>query len=370
VIRLSLLATRKGASMGTNGPLVDQDTSQQPRSIDLNRAGKDDLSALPGIGPVLAGRIIAYREAHGPFLDVAELTRVSGIGPAVLKRVSGDLTVFTPTANDDIGPVRSAPLDKVIEPAPEEAAPPPLPVEQVIPEEVTDVVADELIQEATELPIEESLVESEPLLEADLPMGELETVPELEPAPEEAFGLEDGREPALPVATPEPQRNRWTWVWSSLLGAVLGGILGLVLALLVFAGINGALDVRRSTAFKALDSKVSGLGVEIDAVRSDVGALQGDVDGLRARVEVLSGLTARMDQAESTIDTFGREIETLQSSMDEVTQHVDDLGREVDALKLQSAQTMSFFEQLRALLDGIFGSKEPQGALPGSEEVN
>ncbi len=47
--------------------------------------------------------------------------------------------------------------------------------------------------------------------------------------------------------------------------------------------------------------------------------------------------------------------------MDEVTQHVDDLGREVDALKLQSAQTMSFFEQLRALLDGIFGSKEPQG---------
>ncbi len=75
----------------------------------------------------------------GSFLDVAELTRVSGIGPAVLKRVSGDLAVFTPT-NDDIGPVRSAPLDKVIEPAPEEAALRRCLVEQVIPEEVTDVV--------------------------------------------------------------------------------------------------------------------------------------------------------------------------------------------------------------------------------------
>ncbi len=100
-------------------------------------------------------------------------------------------------------------------------------------------------------------------------MGE-ETVPELGPAPEEAFGLEDGREPALPVATPEPQRNRWTWVWSSLLGAVLGGILGLVLALLVFVGINGTPDVRRSTVLKALDKGQSGLGVEIDAARSDV----------------------------------------------------------------------------------------------------
>lgn len=356
--------------METYGPLVDQDQSQPPRSIDLNRAGKDDLCTLPGIGPALSARIIAYREEHGPFSAVSELTRVSGIGPAVLERVSDRLTILTPIAENDIHPVRSASLDDKIGSAFEELAPPPLPVEAVLPEEVTDVVTDELVQEAEELVEEAYQVEAEPVVEVDLPMTELEAALEAEVELEEEVEQEEGREPMPLPAASESQSNRWTWVWSSLLGAVLGGILGLVLALLVLAGINGALDIRRSTAFRALDSRVSGLDAEIGAVRSDVGVLQGDVDGLRERVEVLSGLTARMDQAESTIDTFAREIEVLQASMDEVSQHVDDLGREVDTLKQESAQTMSFFEQLRTLLDGIFGNKEPQGALPGSEEVN
>jgi competence protein ComEA len=48
--------------------------------IDINRADREALLALPGIGPVLAERIIAYREAHGPFKSVDELTAISGIG--------------------------------------------------------------------------------------------------------------------------------------------------------------------------------------------------------------------------------------------------------------------------------------------------
>ncbi len=48
--------------------------------IDINRADRDALIALPGIGPVLADRIIAYREAHGPFKSVDDLIDISGIG--------------------------------------------------------------------------------------------------------------------------------------------------------------------------------------------------------------------------------------------------------------------------------------------------
>ena len=44
----------------------------------------EELDVLPGIGPVLAGRIIAYREAHGPFTEAEQLLEVSGIGEAVL----------------------------------------------------------------------------------------------------------------------------------------------------------------------------------------------------------------------------------------------------------------------------------------------
>ncbi|SNS64295.1 competence protein ComEA [Geodermatophilus saharensis] len=51
--------------------------------LDLNAATAADLDALPGIGPVLAERIIAHREDHGRFTSVEQLDDVPGIGPAI-----------------------------------------------------------------------------------------------------------------------------------------------------------------------------------------------------------------------------------------------------------------------------------------------
>ena len=48
--------------------------------IDLNRADAGALEGLPGVGPVLAERIISYRDAHGPFTQPEDLLDVSGIG--------------------------------------------------------------------------------------------------------------------------------------------------------------------------------------------------------------------------------------------------------------------------------------------------
>jgi len=60
----------------TTGPLL------------LNSATATDLDALPGIGPVLAQRIVTWRQQHGPFRSVDSLTDVPGIGPAMLARLS------------------------------------------------------------------------------------------------------------------------------------------------------------------------------------------------------------------------------------------------------------------------------------------
>ncbi len=52
--------------------------------VSLNRASADQLEEIPGVGPVLAHRIVHHRQANGPFLEVEDLLDVSGIGEGKL----------------------------------------------------------------------------------------------------------------------------------------------------------------------------------------------------------------------------------------------------------------------------------------------
>ena len=61
--------------------------------LDLNRATIEQLVLLPGIGPTLAGRILAWRESRGPFKTVEDLKEVAGIGEKTLERLRGLVTV-------------------------------------------------------------------------------------------------------------------------------------------------------------------------------------------------------------------------------------------------------------------------------------
>jgi DNA uptake protein and related DNA-binding proteins len=45
------------------------------------------LEQLPGVGPVIAERIVAWRTENGPFRTVAELAEISGIGPSMIERI-------------------------------------------------------------------------------------------------------------------------------------------------------------------------------------------------------------------------------------------------------------------------------------------
>jgi competence ComEA-like helix-hairpin-helix protein len=60
---------------------------QAGERIDLDRADAVTLSRLPRIGPALAARIVADREARGPFGSLEEVTRISGVGPTVVEAV-------------------------------------------------------------------------------------------------------------------------------------------------------------------------------------------------------------------------------------------------------------------------------------------
>lgn len=66
---------------------------QSPQKIDINRAELWLLQALPGIGEVLAQRIVDYRSENGPFRTIEDLLKVSGIGAATFENIKDYITV-------------------------------------------------------------------------------------------------------------------------------------------------------------------------------------------------------------------------------------------------------------------------------------
>ena len=61
--------------------------------LDLNAATAEQLQELEGIGPVLAERIVAYRDTHGAFTDVEQLLAVEGIGEKILDGIRDILMI-------------------------------------------------------------------------------------------------------------------------------------------------------------------------------------------------------------------------------------------------------------------------------------
>ncbi|WP_100488652.1 helix-hairpin-helix domain-containing protein [Sporolactobacillus pectinivorans] len=77
------------ASSGTS--TVSGNIGGQPK-VNINTADETDLQNLSGIGPAKAKAILQYREEHGPFKSVDDLTNVSGIGEKSLEKIKPEAT--------------------------------------------------------------------------------------------------------------------------------------------------------------------------------------------------------------------------------------------------------------------------------------
>jgi competence protein ComEA len=72
---------------GAQTPSVGRTSTAATESVDLNTATLEEFETLPGVGPVMASAIVAWRNANGRFANVEQLGEVDGIGPARLAKL-------------------------------------------------------------------------------------------------------------------------------------------------------------------------------------------------------------------------------------------------------------------------------------------
>jgi competence protein ComEA len=79
------VAAEKPAKAGGQAATVSAAVGSEAK-VNINKAGVKELATLDGIGPKAAERIVAYRDAHGPFKKPEDLRKVEGIGKGLVDR--------------------------------------------------------------------------------------------------------------------------------------------------------------------------------------------------------------------------------------------------------------------------------------------
>lgn len=263
--------------------------------VDLNRAGQDELAALPGIGPALARRIIRYREEVHPFTEAIEITAVPGVSEKMYRRFE----------------------DQVMVSLPEEPEPPPLPD--------AGAVAAQPEPAAAGIP--------------ETPAAPPPPAPEPEPPPRSL-------PPAAPRSPlPVPAIPPW---WQSCLLVIAGIVGGAILALLILQRINGTLSLTPQ-------SQAVELGDELSALKHREDTLQAEVQELRDRLHQMEALSGRLQSAETDIQTLQAALETLAgqlAALQEDTQQLqaglETQGEELTTLRQDTDQIRQTVAEIEA----------------------
>jgi competence protein ComEA len=104
---LLLTLSHRTQAAGTDYTITVQHEAALPtgaaeEKVNINTASAQELTALDGIGEVLAGRIVAWRTENGPFETAEDLLNVKGIGEATLENLKDQIIVEEQT-NEDTG---------------------------------------------------------------------------------------------------------------------------------------------------------------------------------------------------------------------------------------------------------------------------
>jgi competence protein ComEA len=91
--QMQVYVPRKGEAAPAPVPPDGSAPAPAGEKININTASVEELDKLPGIGPSIAGAIIDYRTANGPFKQIEDINEVKGIGDALFAKIKEQITI-------------------------------------------------------------------------------------------------------------------------------------------------------------------------------------------------------------------------------------------------------------------------------------
>jgi len=91
VIAYKKLHATSGVRIGRFDPGSENTFSR--RKIDINIASSKELESIKGVGKVIAGRIVEYRDSHGAFSSTEDIKNVKGVGQSLFDKIKDSITV-------------------------------------------------------------------------------------------------------------------------------------------------------------------------------------------------------------------------------------------------------------------------------------
>lgn len=367
-----------------------------PEVVNINEADAATLAELPGIGSILAERIVDRREKEGPFETVMALTSVSGLSDKTVMAIADRVTVGTApgSAAEEVENVQSnesAETDLPDEPAPLTAAfdhvesttdgmaadeEPTAEIQTMDSQSDSrqeDVVAErEAAEGQPELGEEDRATRADEDLSAEIvlitsDLGEAPTTnadaEEDEPEDSVVEELVAGETAVATTVTMGPAKptggGAGRGCLLSMLAGLFGAIVGIVATLIILYSFNGG-TLRFASADSASD-------LQQDLAREVVQADQAR-ESLASELATAQAENATLNEAVSTLSaeqqTLLADIEQAQSDTAAVEQTVQDLNERITELAQAADNFVLFMDGLRDLLIEIQGLPEPVTPSP------